>query len=181
MVRFLHEQAETEKTSVGGKPVVDVWVTLIPPSETLPVPPPLPSALPAPPSPNGSNASSRSTLPNDVSGNGERGGLASLSPPDCAKCPASHPHEYGHGFCCTKPSLDGEHCPALGGDCCLSPLPPPYGCESVARCGNNPTNKPACGPPPPSPKVRGPTHCLLTATCECVCVNTALFFARLFL
>ena len=64
---------------------------------------------------------------------------------ECAKCPKSHPHNYGSAeagiFCCNT-TTNGEDC--FGNYCCVEPGST-NGCQGVKRCGNNPENKSACG------------------------------------
>ena len=106
MVRFLEA---TNDLKVDGAPL-EVWVTLIPPSETY-------------------------TWQNES---------------ECAKCPKSHPHNYGSAeagiFCCNT-TTNGEDC--FGNYCCVEPGST-NGCQGVKRCGNNPENKSACGSGDPS-------------------------------
>ena len=75
------------------------------------------------------------------------------SPESCAVCPKpGHPYPYGNaeagGWCCSAPLT--EHRCTSGKICCLTPgsnKQSPYGddgCENIARCGTNPTNKTAC-------------------------------------
>ena len=71
----------------------------------------------------------------------------------CAVCPKpGHPYPYGSAidgsWCCSVPLYE-QHCTS-GKICCLTPgsnKKSPYGndgCEGIARCGTNPTNKTAC-------------------------------------
>ena len=107
MVRFL--DATKDMKVKGG--TLEVWVTLIPPSETIPWE-------------NGTS---------------------------CAKCPNSHPHQYGgasSGIFCCNTTTSGEDC--VGDYCCVDPTGSPATCQGVKRCGNNPTNQPGCGAGDPS-------------------------------
>ena len=76
----------------------------------------------------------------------------------CAECPAGR-FGYGDGiagsWCCSvQPNNDG--CPSAQ-ICCLTPGTTKkskygdHGCEGIARCGNNPSNKTACTPVPALP------------------------------
>eukprot|EP00039_Didymoeca_costata_P015795 m.273647 g.273647 ORF g.273647 m.273647 type:complete len:485 (-) comp16282_c0_seq8:582-2036(-) len=64
---------------------------------------------------------------------------------DCVKCPPSQPYMYGSrtaGFYCCSEKATG-HCDGPKPPCCLVPGSV-EGCQVEARCGTNPTNKPAC-------------------------------------
>jgi hypothetical protein len=86
---------------------------------------------------------------------------------DCATCPATHKYGYTPvpsnspegsvtgSYCCSGPTSDNScHSRSI---CCLTPGSEKktkygsHGCEGIARCGNNPTNKKPCKPPPPPP------------------------------
>jgi|EP01047_Picozoa_sp_COSAG01_P013982 hypothetical protein len=80
----------------------------------------------------------------------------SPQPGSCATCPKpSFPFPYGSAvagsWCCSVPLY--EHRCKSGKICCLTPgsdKKSPYGndgCEGIARCGTNPTNKTACSDP----------------------------------
>lgn len=84
---------------------------------------------------------------------------------DCATCPASFKYPYTPSpssspegsvtgsYCCTVPAASNA-CPSAH-ICCLTPGSQKvtrwgsHGCEGIARCGNNPSNKTACKPPAP--------------------------------
>ena len=87
---------------------------------------------------------------------------------DCATCPAEFKFPYTPSpssspegsvtgsYCCTVAAVNSA-CPSAH-ICCLTPGSQKVtrsgssGCEGIARCGNNPTNKTACKPPaPPAP------------------------------
>jgi hypothetical protein len=116
LVRFLHDSADFK---VNGK-LLEVWITLIPPSETQG--PPLPP-------PNFTNCVHCPASHPYIYGGGGFDGR-----------PAT-----GGGFCCPVHSLDHEHCPGSN-ECCLAPIPGRVGCEGIKRCGTNPQNHTACPP-----------------------------------
>ena len=73
----------------------------------------------------------------------------------CASCPKpKYPYPHGNpidgSWCCSEPLY--EHQCKSGKQCCLTPgsqKKNPYGpnndgCEGIARCGTNPTNRTAC-------------------------------------
>eukprot|EP01043_Picozoa_sp_COSAG02_P048608 COSAG02_NODE_4790_length_4976_cov_2.574739_3_plen_573_part_00 len=84
---------------------------------------------------------------------------------DCATCPPSFKYPYTPSpssspegsetgsYCCTVAPVNSA-CPSAH-ICCLTPGSQKitrwgsHGCEGIARCGNNPTNKTACKPPAP--------------------------------
>lgn len=99
--------------------LLEVWITLIPPSETLH--PPLPA-------PNFTDCVHCPTSKPFLYGGGGFDGY-----------PAT-----GGGFCCPVQSIDHEHCPSA--ECCLAPIPGSVGCEGILRCDNNPHNHLACPP-----------------------------------
>ena len=78
-------------------------------------------------------------------------------PAPCAHCPAGRfvygERAYG-SWCCSVPVPPGASGCGSKDICCLTPgtiKKSPYGnhgCEGIARCGNNPTNKTACKPVP---------------------------------